>query len=159
MKELKNLDETPPEGIKVGVNDDNFSIIYADIEGPGTCLWPSVFSSDSISLFMIVIWSLQLEHHMKMAFFGWSWYCLMISRNLLQKVCDLQHLYIDATLILDHFKCIYLLICIITFLWVSILTMNELIMYRSLLGSVYELWMNDHVSFLIFLSQLYCDNR
>ncbi|KAG9134887.1 hypothetical protein Leryth_001221, partial [Lithospermum erythrorhizon] len=34
VKELKNLDETPPEGIKVGVNDDNFSIIHADIEGP-----------------------------------------------------------------------------------------------------------------------------
>lgn len=34
-KELKNLDESPPEGIKVGVNDDDFSIIYADIEGPG----------------------------------------------------------------------------------------------------------------------------
>ncbi|KAI5583565.1 hypothetical protein POPTR_006G026900v4 [Populus trichocarpa] len=33
-KELKNLDESPPEGIKVGVNDDDFSIIYADIEGP-----------------------------------------------------------------------------------------------------------------------------
>ncbi|XP_073146011.1 ubiquitin-conjugating enzyme E2 22-like [Henckelia pumila] len=33
-KELKNLDETPPEGIKVGVNDDNFSVINADIEGP-----------------------------------------------------------------------------------------------------------------------------
>ncbi|CAA2961239.1 ubiquitin-conjugating enzyme E2 22-like [Olea europaea subsp. europaea] len=33
-KELKNLDEAPPEGIKVGVNDDNFSIIYADIDGP-----------------------------------------------------------------------------------------------------------------------------
>ncbi|KAK6147799.1 hypothetical protein DH2020_018711 [Rehmannia glutinosa] len=33
-KELKNLNETPPEGIKVGVNDDNFSVIYADIEGP-----------------------------------------------------------------------------------------------------------------------------
>lgn len=33
-KELKNLDETPPEGIKVGVNDDDFSTIYADIEGP-----------------------------------------------------------------------------------------------------------------------------
>ncbi|CAL5440424.1 unnamed protein product [Camellia sinensis] len=33
-KELKNLDETPPEGIKVGVNDDDFSIIYAVIEGP-----------------------------------------------------------------------------------------------------------------------------
>lgn len=34
-KELKNLDETPPEGIKVGVNEDDFSIIFADIEGPG----------------------------------------------------------------------------------------------------------------------------
>ncbi|EPS72733.1 ubiquitin carrier protein, partial [Genlisea aurea] len=33
-KELKNLDEVPPEGIKVGINDDNFSTIYADIEGP-----------------------------------------------------------------------------------------------------------------------------
>lgn len=33
-KELKNLNETPPEGIKVGVNDDNFSIIFADIDGP-----------------------------------------------------------------------------------------------------------------------------
>lgn len=34
-KELKNLDESPPEGIKVGVNDDDFSTIFADIEGPG----------------------------------------------------------------------------------------------------------------------------
>ncbi|KAK2663011.1 hypothetical protein Ddye_001585 [Dipteronia dyeriana] len=33
-RELKNLDESPPEGIKVGVNDDDFSTIYADIEGP-----------------------------------------------------------------------------------------------------------------------------
>ncbi|CAK9147089.1 unnamed protein product [Ilex paraguariensis] len=33
-KELKNLDETPPEGIKVVVNDDDFSTIYADVEGP-----------------------------------------------------------------------------------------------------------------------------
>lgn len=33
-KELKNLDESPPEGIKVGVNDDDFSTIFADIEGP-----------------------------------------------------------------------------------------------------------------------------
>ncbi|KAL3841113.1 hypothetical protein ACJIZ3_025704 [Penstemon smallii] len=33
-KELKNLDEIPPEGIKVGLNDDNFSVIFADIEGP-----------------------------------------------------------------------------------------------------------------------------
>ncbi|KAJ6809145.1 ubiquitin-conjugating enzyme E2 22-like [Iris pallida] len=33
-KELKHLDETPPEGIKVVVNDDDFSTIYADIEGP-----------------------------------------------------------------------------------------------------------------------------
>ncbi|GMP27600.1 hypothetical protein CsSME_00003508 [Camellia sinensis var. sinensis] len=38
-KELKNLDETPPVGIKVGVNDDDFSIIYADIEGPD---WPNI---------------------------------------------------------------------------------------------------------------------
>ncbi|XP_057466948.1 ubiquitin-conjugating enzyme E2 22-like [Actinidia eriantha] len=43
-KELKNLDETPPEGIKVGVNDDDFSIIYADIEGPaGTPYESGVF--------------------------------------------------------------------------------------------------------------------
>ncbi|KAM0010205.1 putative ubiquitin-conjugating enzyme E2, ubiquitin-conjugating enzyme/RWD [Helianthus debilis subsp. tardiflorus] len=34
VRELKNLDETPPLGIKVGVNDDDFSTIYADIEGP-----------------------------------------------------------------------------------------------------------------------------
>ncbi|KAK6778847.1 hypothetical protein RDI58_025565 [Solanum bulbocastanum] len=33
-KELKNLDDSPPEGIKVGVNDDDFSTIFADIEGP-----------------------------------------------------------------------------------------------------------------------------
>lgn len=33
-KELKNLDETPPDGIKVGVNDDDFTTIFADIEGP-----------------------------------------------------------------------------------------------------------------------------
>ncbi|KAK9951366.1 hypothetical protein M0R45_006813 [Rubus argutus] len=33
-KELKSLDESPPEGIKVCVNDDDFSIIFADIEGP-----------------------------------------------------------------------------------------------------------------------------
>ncbi|KAM1639317.1 hypothetical protein ACFXTN_008618 [Malus domestica] len=33
-KELKSLDESPPEGIQVGLNDDDFSIIYADIEGP-----------------------------------------------------------------------------------------------------------------------------
>ncbi|KAJ7976504.1 Ubiquitin-conjugating enzyme, E2 [Quillaja saponaria] len=33
-KELKSLDESPPEGIKVGVNDDDFTTIYADIEGP-----------------------------------------------------------------------------------------------------------------------------
>ncbi|XP_054790154.1 ubiquitin-conjugating enzyme E2 22-like [Prosopis cineraria] len=33
-KELKNLDDSPPEGIKVVVNDDDFSTIYADIDGP-----------------------------------------------------------------------------------------------------------------------------
>ncbi|KAG0479432.1 hypothetical protein HPP92_010290 [Vanilla planifolia] len=33
-KELKNLNESPPEGITVVVNDDDFSAIFADIEGP-----------------------------------------------------------------------------------------------------------------------------
>jgi len=33
-KELKNLDESPPEGINVIVNDDDFTTIFADIEGP-----------------------------------------------------------------------------------------------------------------------------
>lgn len=37
-KELKNLDESPPEGIKVTVNDDDFTNIFADIEGPGKIL-------------------------------------------------------------------------------------------------------------------------
>ncbi|KAK1615387.1 hypothetical protein QYE76_020904 [Lolium multiflorum] len=34
-KELKNLDQSPPEGIRVIVNDDDFTSISADIEGPG----------------------------------------------------------------------------------------------------------------------------
>lgn len=38
---MKNLDETPPEGIIVGVNDEDFSTIYADIEGPGNQLLDS----------------------------------------------------------------------------------------------------------------------
>jgi hypothetical protein len=37
-KELKNLDESPPEGINVIVNDDDFTTIFADIEGPGNFL-------------------------------------------------------------------------------------------------------------------------
>jgi hypothetical protein len=37
-KELKNLDESPPEGINVIVNDDDFTTIFADIEGPGNIL-------------------------------------------------------------------------------------------------------------------------
>lgn len=40
-KELKNLDETPPEGIKVVVNDDDFSTIFADIEGPAATPYES----------------------------------------------------------------------------------------------------------------------
>lgn len=47
-KELKNLDESPPEGIKVGVNDDDFSTIYADIEGPGKYLY--LFSAPDVIL-------------------------------------------------------------------------------------------------------------
>lgn len=35
VKELKNLDQSPPEGIRVIVNDDDFTSISADIEGPG----------------------------------------------------------------------------------------------------------------------------
>jgi hypothetical protein len=37
-KELKNLDDSPPEGIKVIVNDEDFTTIFADIEGPGKIL-------------------------------------------------------------------------------------------------------------------------
>ncbi|KAI0511097.1 hypothetical protein KFK09_011719 [Dendrobium nobile] len=33
-KELKNLNDSPPEGITVVVNDDDFSSIFADIKGP-----------------------------------------------------------------------------------------------------------------------------
>ncbi|THG00236.1 hypothetical protein TEA_018041 [Camellia sinensis var. sinensis] len=46
---LKNLDETPPEGIKVGVNDDDFSIIYADIEGPVRCLLIEPFPESALN--------------------------------------------------------------------------------------------------------------
>jgi hypothetical protein len=35
---MKNLDESPPEGIKIIVNDDDFTTICADIEGPGEIL-------------------------------------------------------------------------------------------------------------------------
>ncbi len=35
-RELKNLDESPPEDIAVFVNEENFSNITADIEGPCT---------------------------------------------------------------------------------------------------------------------------
>jgi hypothetical protein len=37
-KELKNLNESPAEGINVTVNDDDFTTIFADIEGPGNIL-------------------------------------------------------------------------------------------------------------------------
>lgn len=33
-KELKNLNDSPPEGITVVVNDEDFSSIFADIKGP-----------------------------------------------------------------------------------------------------------------------------
>ena len=35
VKELKNLDQSPPEKIRVIVNDDDFTSISADIDGPG----------------------------------------------------------------------------------------------------------------------------
>jgi ubiquitin-conjugating enzyme E2 S len=40
-KELKNLDDSPLEGIKVIVNDEDFTTIFADIEGPGKILFLS----------------------------------------------------------------------------------------------------------------------
>ncbi|MCO5566831.1 hypothetical protein L7F22_020513 [Adiantum nelumboides] len=33
-RELKSLDESPPDDIRVSVNEDNFSTIFADIDGP-----------------------------------------------------------------------------------------------------------------------------
>jgi len=44
-KELKSLDESPPDGIKVVVNDEDFSQICADIEGPGSQSLPYQFHS------------------------------------------------------------------------------------------------------------------
>lgn len=44
-KELKSLDESPPDGIKVVVNDEDFSQICADIEGPGALLFPYLMTT------------------------------------------------------------------------------------------------------------------
>ncbi|KMT10328.1 hypothetical protein BVRB_5g120780 [Beta vulgaris subsp. vulgaris] len=57
-KELKNLDETPPEGIKVGVNDDDFTTIFADIDGPG------LFEFDRVTLERLKIEDLYIEEEM-----------------------------------------------------------------------------------------------
>jgi hypothetical protein len=35
MKELKNMKKSPPDGIKVFVNESNIADVQADIEGPG----------------------------------------------------------------------------------------------------------------------------
>ncbi|RZC59871.1 hypothetical protein C5167_007175 [Papaver somniferum] len=50
-KELKNLDEIPPEGIKVVINDDDFSTIFAYIEGPQVvkCLLIEPFPESSLN--------------------------------------------------------------------------------------------------------------
>jgi len=37
-KELVQLQQEPPEGIKVYVNDEDVTNIEASIEGPGKCL-------------------------------------------------------------------------------------------------------------------------
>lgn len=42
-KELKALDETPPEGIKVIVNDEDLTVIFAEIDGPGLHRYLIVF--------------------------------------------------------------------------------------------------------------------
>jgi len=37
MKEIRNLVVNAPAGIKVNFNDENVSVIGAEIEGPGLC--------------------------------------------------------------------------------------------------------------------------
>jgi ubiquitin-conjugating enzyme E2 S len=49
-RELKNLDESPPEDIAVFVNEDNFSNITADIEGPRR-----LASASLISVVMVLL--------------------------------------------------------------------------------------------------------
>jgi hypothetical protein len=78
-KELKNLDESPPEGITVIVNDDDFTTICADIEGPGNIisitfclLQPNVQHSYSDCAFYCSVYSwLLLSFH----------YCLVLCRT------------------------------------------------------------------------------
>lgn len=87
-KELKNLDDSPPEGIKVGVNDDDFSTIFADIEGPGMLCLLYIFQflrHDTCSNFSSS--TLQLGLLMRMGYSAWSWFWHMISLIPHPKVC------------------------------------------------------------------------
>lgn len=44
MKEIRDLCKNPPEGIKIGFNEENFTNIFADIQGPvGTPFENGVF--------------------------------------------------------------------------------------------------------------------
>lgn len=93
-KELKNLDESPPEGIKVGVNDDDFSIIYADIEGPGMWLYLHNFTPLRPCLWLHTEWTLfplQLGLRMKMVSSAWSCYYLVTFHTRLPKVYGRRH--------------------------------------------------------------------
>lgn len=56
-KELKNLDETPPEGIKVGVNDDDFTTIFADIDGPGLFPFSLFRTYEHLERILLQYWS------------------------------------------------------------------------------------------------------
>lgn len=98
---MKNLDEIPPEGIIVGVNDEDFSTIYADIEGPGNQLLdPTSAYFWRIWFWMLKYFTLQLGLHMKMASFAWSWYYLAIFHILLPKVC----LYMSAMVFIRTYQ-------------------------------------------------------
>ena len=70
-KELKSLDESPPEGIKVVVNDEDFSQICADIEGPGALSYipfNSTVNDYNVECILKVKCCLQLGLLMRMGF-------------------------------------------------------------------------------------------
>lgn len=108
-KELKSLHETPPEGIIVGVNDDNFSVIFADIEGPGIFLNLYPFLSTTCPCDWSFL-TLQLGRRMKMVFSAWSWYCPMISRILLQKVRYPTHNFSSKCIKPISIQCFYFIL-------------------------------------------------
>lgn len=79
------------------MNDDDFSTIFADIEGPGIEFFPIDFTMTSvygpeIFVYWVENFLSQLELLMKMVYFAWSCYYCMTFHNHLLKVCE----HIDA---------------------------------------------------------------